>query len=416
MDRDRRAAYLVLKDIEEDASWSNLSLAKQFSIESPASPAFVRELVYGVLRNQFLLDFNIDGFLKKPNIKSGVRILLRMGFYQMAYMDVADHAAINETVNLAKSFMKGSEPFINAVLRAFQRSSKRIKLSEDANIVKRFSVNYSCNKDIVEHLLKYYEQAKTEEILKSFLSPAPLSIRVNSLKTTKDALVTNLNAKGFDTALGRYSDTCVYVKGSGLLDTTMYKDGLFFVQGEASMLAALKMGAKPEEIIADFCSAPGGKAMSMAIDMENKGKIIACDLYPHRLDLITKQAKRLGISIVDTKTLDSTKQNFGLDFDAVLCDVPCTGLGTSRRNPEIKLKTFDDTSILSTQKMILENASLCAKDRIVYSTCTINPKENEIQVKDFIKTHDNWTLEYEKQFFPEDNGPDGFYISLLKRK
>lgn len=427
MDRDRRAAYLILKDIEDNDSWSNLSVAKQFSEENPASPAFVRELVYGVLRNQLLLDYNIDSFLDKPKIKIGARILLRMGFYQLSMMDVKDHAAINETVALAKSFMKGSEGFINAVLRNFQRSGGSLKKLENAqnehDIIKQFSVNYSCDESIVRLLLGSYGKEQAEEILGELIKEAPLSIRVNTLKTSSDELITLLdkeslqdaNEKGFQITKAQEDPDVLYVKGTGLLDTKAYEDGLFFVQGEASSLSARRLAAKKGESIADLCAAPGGKTMAMAMLMEGEGKLYAFDLYEHRISLIKKQAKRLGITNIITKTFDSTQTLEDFKVDAVLCDVPCSGLGTARRNPEIKLKAFNDSELLGIQEKILQNAGLYAKDRIVYSTCTINKRENEDQVRNFVQNNPSWKLDFEKQFLPKENAQDGFYIALLRK-
>ena len=164
MDRDRRSSYIILKNIEVDGSWSNLEVAKQFSKEEPLSPAFVREIVYGVLRNQLLLDYNIAKYLKNPKLKVKEKILLRMGFYQLAFMDVKPHAAINETVALAKALMPGREGFINAVLRSFQKAECRLEKSNDSDILNKYSVNYSCNPSIVKLLLDAYGEEKTEHI------------------------------------------------------------------------------------------------------------------------------------------------------------------------------------------------------------------------------------------------------------
>ncbi|MCQ2552910.1 MAG: 16S rRNA (cytosine(967)-C(5))-methyltransferase RsmB, partial [Clostridia bacterium] len=182
MDRDRRAAFLILKDIEEEQSWSNLAVGRQFSKENPTSPAFVREIVYGVLRNQNLLDFNINRYLAKPKLKNNEKILLRMGFYQLAFMDVKPYAAISETVNLAKSIMKGREGFINAVLRSFEAENCPIKYSKSKDVIKQYSVNYSASQSIVKLIINAYGEEQSEAILKVLCTPAPLSIRVNTLK------------------------------------------------------------------------------------------------------------------------------------------------------------------------------------------------------------------------------------------
>jgi len=414
MDRDRRSAFLILKAIEEDQSWSNLTVAKQFSKETPLSPAFVREIVYGVLRNQTLLDYNIAKYLKNPKLKIKERILLRMGFYQLAFMDVKAYAAINETVLLAKSLMPGREGFINAVLRSFQKKNCELEYSDSKDCITNYSVNYSCDSSIVKLIINAYGTDSAEEILKQFCKPAPFTIRVNTLKISKEELSNKLLAEGFELCNGR-AKTCLYVKGSGLLDSKLYKHGYFSVQGDASQLCIEILAPKPNEIMFDLCAAPGGKSCAAAEMMNNEGEIYAYDLYEHRVELIKKEAKRLGINIIKAETFDSTKL-LDKKADCVLCDVPCSGLGTIRRNPELKLKALDISDLPSIQEKILQNASLYARDRIVYSTCTINPVENEKQIELFLSRNAEWKLDKEIKLLPLENGPDGFYIALLKRK
>lgn len=412
MDRDRRAAYSILKDVQDNDSWSNLALLRQFAKETPKHPAFVRELVYGVLRNQLLLDWNIDRFLKNPGLKSSERILLRMGFYQLAFMDVAEHAAVSETVDLAKLLIKGKEGFINAVLRNFQRSGKALLLPEEADNIIIYSVKYSAHPAIVELWIKAYGEEKAEEILKESCKEAPLTIRVNTLKCSREDLLGQLTASGFECAASELCDSAVSVKGGKLLDTQLYKDGFFSVQGEASQYAVQILNPLPGENLLDVCAAPGGKSCAAAERMKNTGSVKAYDIHKHRVALIKKEAKRLGLSIIEAGLADSTKEKFG-EADCVLCDVPCSGLGTLRRNPELK---FKKPKIPMQAFEILCNAQSFAKDRLLFSTCTVNPQENELIVRKLMDIYPGWKLEFEKQFFPVQDGPDGFYISLLRKR
>jgi len=417
MDRDRRAAFIILKDIQDNGAWSNLAVGKQFSEENPASPAFVREIVYGVLRNQYLLDYNIDSFLSKPGIKSSERILLRMGFYQMAKMDVADHAAINETVALAKALIRGKEGFINAVLRNFQRAGQELKYPED-DLITSLSIRYSAHESIVMHFIDNYGPEKAKEILEANTVPAKLAVRVNTLKTSAGELEDILITKGFDVYTSELCDNCLYVKGSALLNSKEYKQGWFSVQGEESQLAVETLSPAKDSLMLDLCAAPGGKSCAAAELMKNKGKIIAFDLYEHRIKLINKEARRLGISCIETRTADTEKflPEFEEKADYVLADVPCSVLGTAKKNPEIKLRKLEYASLLDVQRHILENAGRYVKKggRLVYSTCTINPFENEKQIADFMQSG-NFKKLYEKQFFPDSNGREGFYICLLRK-
>ncbi len=411
MDRDRRAAYLILKDVQDNDSWSNLALSKQFSKETPVNPAFVRELVYGIIRNQLLLDWNIDRFLKKSGLKSSERILLRMGFYQLAFMDIAEHAAVSETVALAKLLIKGKEGFINAVLRSFQRSEKKLLLPANADNITMYSVKYSAHPSLVKLLMESYGENTAEEILRESCREAPLTIRVNTLKCSREALSEQLTSLGFVCKESELCDSCISVKGGKLLDTKLYTDGLFSVQGEASQYAVQILNPLPGETMLDVCAAPGGKSCAAAERMKNTGCIKAYDFHEHRVALIKKEASRLGISIIEAKLADSAKEEFP-EADCVLCDVPCSGLGTLRRNPELKLK---EPKIPEQAFKILCNTQRFAKDRLLYTTCTVNPEENELAIKRFMEIYPEWQIEFERQFFPSQGGPDGFYISLLRK-
>ena len=428
MDNDRRIAFLTLKDIEEKGVWSNLAAEKRISKEGAAVPAFVREIVYGVLRNRTLLDYNIDKFLKKPKISLSERIWLRMGFYQLALMDgQKDHAAINETVELAKAFKKGSESFINAVLRSFQRKGKTL-VYPDKEDTEYLKVRYSVHEDIARLWTGAYGFDACERMLSASNTPAPMCLRINRMKISKDEFIEKLLSEGIEVIdkSGLLSPYAVYVKGSGLLDTEMYKEGLFSVQGESSQYAVRVLGPKPSSTVIDLCAAPGGKSCAMAEMMNFEGKILAFDIYGHRVGLINKEAERLGIDCIETAIKDASvfDPEFESTADYVLADVPCSGLGTLRENPEIKYRKPDK---ISSQGSILGNALRYVKPGgyVLYSTCTVDPSENEDIVKncDLVDSHILGTEYIEKEYkvvasrqlMTEKGGHDGFYICLIKR-
>ena len=420
MDRDRRLAFLILRDICGNNSWSNLAVNRRISEEGASKPAFVRELVYGCLRSQFLLDYNIDRFLKKPGLSSSDRVLLRMGFYQLAFMDgVSDHAAVNETVAIAAAFIKGRQGFINAVLRAFQRDGKR--LFDDG-----LSTRYSCAEWITDLWTAAYGEEKAEEILKQSCLPAPLTIRTNIMKITREELAERLRALGFPAEETGLSSVCLKISGSGLLDTPLYREGYFSVQGEASANAVELLSPKPGEVFLDLCAAPGGKTCAAAEQMQDRGSISAFDVHPHRVELIRKEALRLGLSSVSAQVSDSSvfRPELKESADCVLADVPCSGLGTIRRNPEIKLKRLgseESASALEKLKKIQYNILLNALSyvktggRVMYSTCTIDPAENGELVRSVLADRDGFSIEHERQIFPSEGGPDGFYTCLIRR-
>ena len=428
MDNDRHIAYLILKEVETGGAWSNLAAAKYIQKEKADSPAFVRELIYGVLRNRTLLDHNIGRFIKKSP-GTAEMIWLRMGFYQLAMMDgVKDHAAVSETVELAGRFKKGSEGFINAVLRSFQRSGKTLEYpaeTEDDYL----SVRYSADRSITDLWKERYGKETAEELLRVSCTAAPLAVRTNAMKISPGQLKERLEALGFDIRNGSgLAGGCLYVRGTGLLDTQLYKEGYFSVQGESSQYAARLLCPKPGSRVIDLCAAPGGKSCAMAEMMDGKGEILAFDIYGHRTQLIEKEAARLGIGIISSAVKDASVFDPGLESSAdfVLADVPCSGLGTLRENPEIKLKAVAGYDV---QGRILENALRYVKPGgyVLYSTCTIDPSENEEVVKkcDLIDSsalrvspqggNKECRVIASRQLFTKENGYDGFYVCLIQK-
>ncbi|MBR5731696.1 MAG: 16S rRNA (cytosine(967)-C(5))-methyltransferase RsmB [Firmicutes bacterium] len=420
MDRDRRLAFLILKEISSRGTWSNLAVKDALASEGAASPAFVRELVYGCLRNQKLLDHNIDRFLRSPKLKPAERIILRMGFYQMAFMDgVPDHAAVSETVSLAAAFMKGRQGFVNAVLRSFQRDGKR--LLDDGP-----ATRYSCAEWIAELWTKSCGAERAEEYMKASCRPAPFTVRANTAKISRDALAERLRALGLEAEGCALSARCLTVRGGGALDTQEYADGLFSVQGEASAYAVELLSPQPGESVLDLCAAPGGKTCAAAEMMDGKGRIAAFDVYSHRAELIKKEAHRLGHSIISIGTMDSSVFEPSLEglWDRVIADVPCSGLGTLSGDPEIKLREMSPgeaekyiSDLAEKQGRILENAARYARPggRILYSTCTVDPFENGLMTEKFISEHPGYSIEKQQQIFPSPEGREGFYICVIRR-
>jgi len=415
MDRDRRLSYLILKDIEENHRWSNISVGHFLAKERADNPAFVRELVYGVIRNRILLDYNIAFYLKKPKLDTSLAIWLRMGFYQLVFMDgVKPYAAIAETVALAKAFKKGSEGFINGVLRSFQRDELKLRYPDEMDELKYLSVKYSADESIVNLWLNAYGKEQTEILLSESNKAAPLCLRVNTLKLSREALIEKLSALGFEAKESNICKTAIFASGNGILDTDLFKEGYFSVQGLSSQLAIEMAEPKAGFKVLDLCAAPGGKSCAMAETMEDKGEILAFDIYPHRVELINKEALRLGIKIIKAGLSDASQQNndYLETADLVLCDVPCSGLGTLRENPEIKLRTVDQIDV---QAQILKNGLSYLKENgtLIYSTCTINPKENTDLVKGALLNE--YRIVEEKQIFTQ-NDCDGFYICKIRRK
>lgn len=425
-DLNRKTAYHTLLEIEKNQAYSNIELNYQIGQLKPENPAFVRELVYGVLENQIYLDHILKQLIPKglKGVKKPIKVLLRMGLYQLIFMDsVPEYAAVNETVKLARKVAPGRDGFLNGVLRGYGKKKAQIMLPDPAKDLEGYlSVKYSFDTSIVKLWLSQYSVEEVETLLANSNMRPPLSIRVNLTKTTPEALKADLEEQGFVLEKSSLCERVFFVKGSGLLDTPSFAKGCFSVQDTASVLAVDILNPEPGDIVMDICAAPGGKTLAMGEKMENQGRILAFDIYAHKLDLMQVQAKRLGLTIIETGEQDGTVLNEEyLDLaDKVLVDGPCSGLGVLRRKPEIKHRpVLDDVVELAEKQLaILENACKYVKPGgdLLYSTCTINKKENSDVAKAFLKKHLEYEMIEERQLLPGIDEADGFYICKMHRK
>lgn len=430
----RQIAFEVLIKMHRNDAYSNIELdsALKNSGLDKRDCALVSALVYGVTERLITIDYNIEKHLtgKISKLKPEVLVILRLGAYQILFSDkIPNSAAVNESVKLAKNnrcaFAAG---LCNAVLRAVGKSG--LLLPDDKDKTEYLSVKYSFPRWLCDMWQDAYGEENAEGVMKTAAEKPPIYIKVNNLKTTSDELinifkdegVTAEPVKGFDSAL-QISDTGDIEKLSS------YKDGLFHVQDLASQLCAKALEAKENMTVFDVCSAPGGKAFTVAEHMNNKGTIKAFDIHEHRVKLINSGADRLGISIIEGRTGDAEQYDSSNGLaDRVLCDVPCSGLGIVRRKPEIRYKEkilIDKLPLL--QYRILENASNYVKTsgRLIYSTCTLNPAENEEVCKKFLQNHKEFKLvqplnhiNSEDSYItlmPHIHGTDGFFIAAFER-
>ena len=426
MDINRKTAYTVLLKTEKEQAYSNLELNRQIQLLKPDNPPFVRELVYGVLENKIYLDHILSSLIPKGlrGIKKQVLTLLRMGLYQIIFMDsVPSYAAASETVKLAKKLTPGRDGFINGVLRGYEKKKETIVLPDRSrNLIEYLSVRYSYTEWIVKLWLSIFGEEKTERLLAAGNERPDISVRVNFLKTDRKSLASALEKQGFQTKESSESSRVLLVKGSGLLDTVQYREGYFSMQDTASVLAAEALCAKPGETVLDICAAPGGKSLALAEIMENTGLIRSFDIYRHKLSLLEREAERLGISIVETEENDgcAIRSDLSETADCVLVDGPCSGLGVIRRKPEIKYKEISDdgASLAEKQLRILTVSSRYVKPGgiLQYSTCTVNRLENEDVVRQFLENHREFVKVFERQLLPDTDAADGFYICRMEKR
>ena len=425
MDINRKTAYLTLLDVESRRAYSNLALNHQIIINKPSSQAFVREIVYGVLEHKLTIDYYLDQLVRNgiENLKAAELTILRMGVYQLRYMNsVPEYAAVNESVVLAKKYCRGKAGFINGVLREYLNRKMQLRLPDRGeDEVRYLSVKYSYSPWIIELWLEHYDMEFVERLLEAGNETAPLTVRLNWLKVMKKDLIDSLQKKGFEVSEGNLCQNALNVKGTGLLDSEMYKLGMFTPQDESSMLVAEKLDPQQGETIMDVCAAPGGKTTAIAERMNNTGRIIASDIYRRKLDLIDKDARRLGILNIETRSWDATRVDSSMvqKADRVLVDAPCSGLGVIRRKPEIKYKEYNDDMELLPKKQlaILSASSAYVKPGgvLLYSTCTINPRENEQVVDTFLRKNLSFRQVERKLLLPDVDKTDGFFICLMEK-
>lgn len=425
MDINRKTAYLTLIDVESRKAYSNLALNHQIIINKPSSQAFVREIVYGVLEHKLTIDYYLDQLVRNgiENLKAAELTILRMGVYQLRYMNsVPEYAAVNESVVLAKKYCRGKAGFINGVLREYLNRKMQLRLPDRGeDEVRYLSVKYSYSPWIIELWLEHYDMEFVERLLEAGNETAPLTVRLNWLKVMKKDLIDSLQKKGFEVSEGNLCQNALNVKGTGLLDSEMYKLGMFTPQDESSMLVAEKLDPQQGETIMDVCAAPGGKTTAIAERMNNTGRIIASDIYRRKLDLIDKDARRLGILNIETRSWDATRVDSSMvqKADRVLVDAPCSGLGVIRRKPEIKYKEYNDDMELLPKKQlaILSASSAYVKPGgvLLYSTCTINPRENEQVVDTFLRKNLSFRQVERKLLLPDVDKTDGFFICLMEK-
>ncbi len=415
----RKTAVNALLNVNNDFAYSNITLNNILKTAdlSIADKALTTALFYGVLDRRITLDYVIGTLIKTPieKVDAFTKEVLRVSLYQIMFMEkIPPSAAVNEAVKIIKASKKRyNAGFVNAVLRAALRQEN---LLPSGNSVKDLSIRYSCPEWIVNSFLADYSLSDAVNLLEETLKPTPTYIRVNTLKCGVDEFI---ERSGISAEKCKIDGAVKLNRGTEIENLPLYKEGCFHVQDLSSQLCAATLKVKPNERVLDICAAPGGKSFTMAEIMENKGEVVSTDLYKHRTELISKGAKRLGIDIIKPITSDATVFNRELGlFDAILCDVPCSGLGIIRRKPDIKYKEITDfTDLQNIQSQILENAVnyLNENGRIVYSTCTLRKDENERQIENFLKRHPEFKLQYIHTFMPHIDGTDGFFTALITR-
>ncbi len=440
----REVALKILVDINEKKAYSNIELSKMDKDLDQRDENLVREIVYGIIENKLYIDHIISkaSKIRLKKIHPVILEILRMGIYQILFMDkIPNSAAVNESVKLAKKYgHKGTIGYVNGILRAITRDKDKFLKIDESDKAQFISIKYSHPKWIVERWIKEYGVDFTEKLCKANNETPYLNIRVNTLKTKKDELISKLTEKGIKLKEGLYADDCIIVDGANNITSLQeFRDGLFTIQDESSMLVAQIMDPVGGSTVLDVCSAPGGKSTHVAQYMGNMGMIISRDIFNHKIKLIEENSKRLGIDIIKLENHDALMKDNKLigKIDYVLLDAPCSGLGLIRRKPEIKWnRSEEDISILSKlQYDIIDNVKDYIKPGgiLVYSTCTIEKDENINIINRFIGENPDFKLDsiddkfrFKEnldtlqdgyvQLFPHLHNTDGFFIAKLVKE
>lgn len=420
---DRFLAYKILLKIERDKAYSNITIDSVLKSNEVVSAPFVCQIVYGVIERKITLDYILSQFLTQPLKKLNPQVLtiLRMGVYQLKFMDkVPDSAAVNESVKLVKKVKCAyASGLLNSVLRKI--ASSNIEYPETDNRIYDFSIKYSCPENLVKHYVDDYGFDDTEKFLLDSLGTSPIFLRVNTLKTTREILISQLALEGVCAEECSDLDNAVILAdGGAVFKTKAYKEGLFHVQDKASQVCIEQLSPEPDDIVFDMCASPGGKSFTIAEMMNNRGNVYSFDLHEHRVKLISDGAKRLGIDIIEAQTGDASIFNPQLPkADKILCDVPCSGLGVIRRKPEIRYKELEFVDNLCELQYNILNCSVdYLKDNgvLVYSTCSLNKKENEEICDRFLANNSNFKkIQDYMTLMPHKNGTDGFFIAKFKK-
>ncbi len=435
----RDIVYRILVEKEESGSYVGDILEVQLrknQFRDKQIRAFITRLTEGVVEREITLDFLIKKFSKTPfnKIKTEIRVILRMGIYQILYMDsVPDRAAVSESVKLAEAHkLKGLTGYVNAVLRAV------IKAREDNRIngmlCSSREVRFSTPKWLTDFLVKTYGKETADKILSAQFGHRPTSIRVNTTKISPEELRNSFEEQKIKTDMGRLSEKALLIDEYDFVRKLPgFGKGFFSVQDESSMYAVERLldasyassGTSETVDVLELCAAPGGKSLYMAELLGERGRVTARDLTAAKTDLIRENAERLGLDNIEVQERDAVCLDGDMigRADIVIADVPCSGLGVMGHKNDIKYNVTEEgmEELSKLGKTILRNAAMYVKDGgvLMFSTCTINPKENGDVVHSYLEengTSDGFKLMEERTFLQGIDPCDGFYYAILGKR
>lgn len=442
MNNSRQLAFQALQNIYQQKAYTDIALERVFanSSVSPSNRHLVSELVYGIVRRKRTLDSLINQLATKKATQQplNLRIILQIGLYQLRYLDkIPESAAVNTSVDLAKNNgLSKLSGVVNGILRSYLRlSEKEDLLILPDDLIPRLGVKYSFPDWLVSLFIEQFNVKQTRKLLEWYNQIPSIDLRVNILKISIKNLQEMLVNNGIETSfLPHVSQGLRLTKSAGnITQLDCFKEGLFTIQDGSAQLVAHFLNPQPHETIIDACAAPGGKTTHIAELMEDTGTIIGFDRYPSRLKKVTENAQRLQLKSIQVVEADSSElTTWENKADRVLVDVPCSGLGTLHKNPDIRWhkKPEEIKPLTELQLKILENSAKWVKNGgvLVYSTCTLNKSENEDIINQFLAKNPSWQLADKNndamsnfpipskgivKIFPPVDDMDGFFMAKL---
>lgn len=404
----RKYIITILKQVIYEDGFASLLLRKNREMFSEEDNAFISETVYGTLRNYYLIEKQWQSLVTNK-VRRDTALILDMSIYHLFFLNkIPNYAVIHEAVELSE---KRDKAFVNALLR---KISQRGLIQSSEDTLNALSENTSHPLWILQLWNAHYGYEITKRLAEFNQTRSIVYGRINTLKCTKEMLEKDDKV--------HFVNDEVFTYDGILTNSDYFKKGEVIIQDLSSSLIPKVLDVSRNMTVLDACSAPGTKTQEIAMFMQNEGEIIAQDIYEKRVQLIDHLMLKTGVTIVKTKVQDSSVLNeeYINKFDRVLLDAPCSGLGDLRHKPEIRfhLKPDNIDELTSLQKKLLEVNGQYVKEGgiLVYSTCTLNKKENEKQIQTFLKNHSEYELIEEKTLFPYIENSDGFYYAKMRRK
>jgi 16S rRNA (cytosine967-C5)-methyltransferase len=436
----REAAYRALSKVRRNGAWTEAALNSVLSNENleERDASLASRIFYGVVQNLALIDFYITSFssVRPGKMEPQVLDILRLSVYQLVFMSkIPVNAAVHEGVELVKKHANPrASGLCNAVLRKIASSLENLPVVNGASAAERLSIQYSHPLWLTELQIRRLGEESAAALLAADNREAVMTVRVNTQKASPEVVIKALQADQVEAAVHPWLMNCLELRNTHHIERLdSFKNGLFYVQDPAALLAVLAAAPKPGMLVLDGCAAPGGKSFAAALEMANTGRILSCDINDKKLGRIRDGAARLGLNAIQVQAMDAASFNGELaeKADIVLADVPCSGFGVIRKKPEVRYKTEKEIAELPVLQLnILKNLANYVKPGgiLLYSTCTLLQRENEEVIETFLQNNGEFHPEAfdlpepinqvktgMMTLWPHIHGTDGFFICRLRR-